>query len=79
MTRRMRVSVVVKRGERKVEERDGTVVVHTTEKRENNRANIDVIKQLSRHYSIPPSAIRIIAGANSTKKVVEISKAYGRK
>ncbi|MEM0136334.1 MAG: DUF167 family protein [Thermoplasmatales archaeon] len=70
----MRVSVLVRRGDGPIEEREGVVIVYTTEKRENNRANLDVIRQLSRRYSVSSSNIRIISGASSTKKVIEVIK-----
>ncbi|MGC8562496.1 MAG: DUF167 domain-containing protein [Thermoplasmata archaeon] len=70
----MRINVRVRQGNGLIEELEGTVVVFTNEKRKNNRANIDVIRQLSKHYSVPVSNIRIVSGATSPKKVVEILK-----
>lgn len=68
----MRIEIKVLRGEIPIEMKNGILVVFTTEKRKNNRANIDVVKQLSKYYSVPQSSIRIVAGAKSTKKVVEV-------
>lgn len=68
----MRISVRARTGTGPVAMKDGVVIVHTTEKRKNNLANLDIIKQLSKHYSVPRSSIRIVAGANSSKKILEI-------
>jgi uncharacterized protein YggU (UPF0235/DUF167 family) len=68
----MRVEVRVKDGNGRIEERDGVLIVYTTEKRKNNRANIDVIRQLSKYYSVQQASIRIITGLTSPKKVIEI-------
>jgi hypothetical protein len=68
----MRIEIKVLRGGGPIEKKDGILTVFTTEKRKNNRANIDVVKQLSKYYSVPQASIRIVAGATSTKKVVEI-------
>ena len=42
------------------------------EPRENNRANLDVMKQISRYYDVPSTSIKIISGQRSRTKVVEI-------
>ena len=70
----MKIDVIVRNGDRPVEEAGGKVVVFTNEKRKNNRANIDVIRQLAKFYSVPVSNIRIVAGATRPKKTVEIIK-----
>ena len=49
-----------------------TGIIFTTERRENNRANIDVIKQVSRLCKVPLSRIRLVSGHSSTRKVIEI-------
>ena len=64
--------ITVRRGNDPIQEKEGVLIVSTTEKRERNKANIDIIRQLSKHYSIPQSSIRLISGATSSKKVVEI-------
>ncbi|MCL5408056.1 MAG: DUF167 family protein [Candidatus Thermoplasmatota archaeon] len=68
----MRHRVLVRPGNDPIEERNGILIVHTQEKRKNNRANMDVIKQLSRYYSVSQSRIRIVTGATSQKKIIEI-------
>ncbi len=68
----MRHRVLVRPGNDPIEERNGILIVHTQEKRKNNRANVDVIKQLSRYYSVSQSRIRIVTGATSQKKIIEI-------
>ncbi len=55
-------------------ERDGNILrVHTRQEMIANRANIDVIRQLAKYFSVDPESIRIISGARSRRKVIEIS------
>ena len=49
-----------------------TGIIFTKERRENNRANLDVMKQISQLCDIPMNRIRLISGHSSTKKVIEI-------
>ena len=37
-----------------------------------NRANLEVVETLSRHFHLPKSRISVIAGLRSKQKVVEI-------
>jgi hypothetical protein len=37
------------------------------------KANKELIKKLAKHFGVPSSAVRIVAGAKSKKKVVEIA------
>jgi uncharacterized protein (TIGR00251 family) len=48
---------------------DGVLVVQTKAPAEGNRANISVIKMLTRHFG---RDVRIVSGHRSRKKVVEI-------
>jgi uncharacterized protein YggU (UPF0235/DUF167 family) len=70
----MKIAVRVKRGEGPIEEREGFIIVYSGEKRENNKANLDVTRQIARFYSVPSTSVRIIAGSGSTRKMVEIKK-----
>jgi len=36
------------------------------------KANEELIKKLAKHFGVPSSAVRIVAGAKSKKKIVEI-------
>ncbi len=40
---------------------------------ENGKANAELIQKLSKHFKVPQSNIKIIRGATSRKKLVEIS------
>lgn len=51
---------------------DGTVRVHTTAAPSDGAANDAVIKMLAKHFDVPKSSIRIIRGATSRNKVIEI-------
>ena len=42
--------------------------------RENNRANIDVMKQIARKYSVNSSNVRIVSGSRSRKKIIDVKK-----
>ncbi len=68
----MKLNIVVQRGTGAIEEKNGKLMVYTNEKRENNRANVDVIKQIAKYFSVPQTAVRIVSGFTSRKKLVEV-------
>ena len=51
---------------------DGTIRIHTTAVPADGAANDAVIKMLAKHFDVPKSSIRIIRGATSRNKVIEI-------
>ncbi len=64
----MRVNIRVRFGNGKPEIKDGILVVYTSAKPENNRANIDVIKQVAKYYGRKAGEIRLIEGRRSRNK-----------
>ena len=40
---------------------------------ERGRANAELVKKLARHFRVDPVSVRIIRGASSRNKLVEIS------
>ncbi|WP_393970818.1 DUF167 domain-containing protein [Oxyplasma meridianum] len=66
------INVKVSHGKGGISEEEGFIRVHTMEPRENNRANIDVKRQISKYYQVPFTCIRIISGQRSKNKIVEI-------
>lgn len=48
-------------------------LVYLKEPPENNRANIELINLLSKHFGTPVSRIKIKAGLNNNEKLIEIS------
>ncbi len=66
------IIVKVSHGKRGIIEEEGFIRIYTMEPRENNRANLDVMKQISRYYDVPSTSIKIISGQRSRTKVVEI-------
>lgn len=51
---------------------DGTLRVYTTAVPTDGAANDAVIKMLARHFDVPKSSIKIIRGAQSRDKVVQL-------
>lgn len=51
---------------------NNTFEVFVKEKAEDNKANIAIIKLLSKHFSVSSSNIKIIKGLSSKQKVIEI-------
>jgi uncharacterized protein YggU (UPF0235/DUF167 family) len=47
--------------------------VYTQEPMENNRANLDIIRQLAVFYGISTASVRIVMGSRKRRKVVEIN------
>ena len=70
----MRLYVRVRHGDRKISETPDGIDVYTTEPLENNRANIDVIRQIARKYSVNTSKVRIVSGSRSRKKIIDVEK-----
>lgn len=68
----MIIKIKVRNGNKPIEEGSGCIIVYTKEPRENNRANYDVIKQLSKHYGTANKNIRILKGEKSREKIIEI-------
>ena len=70
----MIIKVQVKEGKGEPHLIDGILFVHTTARRENNAANLDIIRQLSRYFGIEQSDIKLIRGRTNRKKTFSISK-----
>ena len=47
-------------------------LVYLKQQQENNRANIELINLLARHFTTPPARIKIKAGLNNNKKIIQI-------
>ena len=48
------------------------MIVHVKESPSENKANIAVIKALARHFKVPQSSIKIVHGASSKTKLIEV-------
>lgn len=70
----MIISVKVHEGKNKPEMKNEVLHVYTIEKRENNRANADVVKQLASYYGVEASGIRIVRGRTARNKIFSIEK-----
>ncbi len=68
----MIIKVKVRKGEARIEEKDGCVIIYTNAPRERNKANYDIIKQLSKYYGKDVRNIKIIRGGTSSDKIIEI-------
>ena len=47
-------------------------IVYLKARAEDNRANIELIKTLAKHYKVSSSQVRILKGFTSKEKLVEI-------
>ncbi len=68
----MIINVKVKNGRKPIEEREGYLIIYTEEPREDNRANMDILRQLAKYYKKDFRNLRIIRGARSREKMIEI-------
>ena len=75
----MRFSITVKPKSKheKLEKIATGYVVYVKEPPIENKANQAVIKLLAKHFGVPQSKIRIVAGGHSKHKVVEIINSTG--
>jgi len=49
------------------------IIVGLTSKPEKGKANLELIRKLAKHFKVPPSHVRIVAGLKSRRKIVEIT------
>ena len=68
------VKVKPKSGMRKVESfGDNRYLVYLKEPPENNKANVELIKVLSKFLGTPPGRIKIKTGFTSNNKILEVT------
>lgn len=67
---RREIKVVPNAGSDEVSEKDGLLLVKVKAPAKDNKANIAVIKLLSKHFG---KDVRIVSGLRSKKKIVDIS------
>ncbi len=70
----MKISVKVKTGARveEVTKENGVYLVKTKAPPHDGKANAAIIKLLAEYFKKPRSAIRIVTGAGSRNKIIEI-------
>ncbi|MCW4019638.1 MAG: DUF167 domain-containing protein [Candidatus Bathyarchaeota archaeon] len=49
-----------------------TIVVGLTRQPVKGKANKELVKKLAKHFGVPSSKVKILAGLRSKKKIVEI-------
>ncbi|WMT51696.1 MAG: DUF167 domain-containing protein [Ferroplasma sp.] len=67
------INVHVHRGKSRISPEKEWFDVYTMEPFENNRANRDIINQLSKYFNVDYRNIEIVRGSTSRKKVVKIN------
>ncbi|GMU74304.1 MAG: hypothetical protein AMXMBFR44_5010 [Candidatus Campbellbacteria bacterium] len=70
----MRYDVTVKLRNDFVQEENGKLVVGIRTVPEKGKANEEVVRKIAKYLKVPQSSIRIIAGATSRKKVIEVQR-----
>jgi hypothetical protein len=70
----MIIKIKVKPSSSKTEFDEKESVVYVKARPENNKANIELIKTLSKYYKVSSSNIKILKGLTSRDKVIEIIK-----
>lgn len=68
----MILMVKVKNGHERIEVDGQFLIVYTDEPRENGRANIDVLKQISRYFKVGEGCVRIVKGLTTARKTIII-------
>lgn len=68
----MRYSVSVKLHKNFVEVNGDKIAVGVISAPEKGKANKELVAKIAGHFGVPKSAVRIIAGASSRKKIIEI-------
>ncbi len=72
----MRISIRAKPGAKaaRITDLDGRLQVAVVEGATDGRANRAIEKALARHFGVPPSRVRIVAGHTARDKAVEIDQ-----
>lgn len=65
----MIVKVRVKKGNGPIEAMPEGLLVYTSVKRERNRANHDILRQLAEYYHKGPTEIKLLRGQTSSNKI----------
>ncbi len=69
----MQIEVRVKKGNRKPEKTGDYLIVYTSVERQNNRANLDVIKQVALFYGVSAADISIRSGRTKSRKLLDVN------
>lgn len=69
----MRFEVSVKFHKDFVEVEENKIMVGIMARPEKGKANAEVIEKIARHFKVPKSFVRIVSGASSKRKVIEIT------
>ncbi len=74
----MRITVKAKPGSKRgnlvMEGADGLYEVHLKERPIDGKANLALVKVLAEHFGVTQRDIKIVSGASSRQKIVEIEK-----
>ena len=69
----IRVKVKPRSGKQEVKNfGDGRYFIYLKEPPENGKANLELIKVLSKHFGTPPTRIKIKTGFTSSNKMIEV-------
>ncbi len=68
----MKYSVSVKLKKDFIEVDGDKIIIGVKASPEKGKANEEVVKKLAKHFGVPKSAVRIISGGSSKKKIIKI-------
>ncbi|MEM4188138.1 MAG: DUF167 domain-containing protein [Candidatus Hadarchaeum sp.] len=68
----MRYEVEVKFHEDFVKVEGNKIVVGLISRPEEGKANLELVKKLAKHFHVPSTQVRIVAGLKSRRKIVDI-------
>ncbi|HUX35592.1 MAG TPA: DUF167 family protein [Candidatus Paceibacterota bacterium] len=69
----MRYEVSVKLKKDFIEVDGNKIVIGVKAVPEKGKANDEVIKKIAKHFGVPKAAVRIISGATSRKKIIDVA------
>lgn len=70
----MQYNVIVQFRKNNIIVNQDNIIVGIRSPPEKGRANLELIKKLAKHFDVPNSHVRIVAGFKSKKKIVDIKK-----
>lgn len=50
------------------------IVVGVTAKPQKGEANRELLRKIAKHFGVPSSSVRLVSGAGSRKKIIDVQK-----
>ncbi len=73
MSEQVLYEVKVEFGRESLLVKGNSIIIGVKSRPEKNKANLEIIKRIAKHFKVPHQNVRIIKGLKSRKKMLEIT------